>query len=231
MSDNIYRKLSDERKKLQAAGRMPAWWSTGGWQLFKEKYLYQAVDPHEQYMRIARTLAAHTKDPELWTAKFFDIMWKGWLSPSTPILANVGTQRGLPVSCAGNYMDDSIHGIYMAKLETAMLTKYGFGTSSYLGDVRPRGAPIFGGGKSSGVLPIIEGIQKDMEYVVQGTARRGSWAGYLPAGHGDFDEVATYLEQHPDGNNIGWNISSKFTARLEQHEGEALRRYQRMMKA
>jgi len=230
MSDNIYRQLSEERKKLQAEGLMPEWWSTGGWQLFKEKYLYQAANPYEQYMRIARTLATHTKDPELWTKKFFDVMWKGWLSPSTPVLANVGTTRGLPVSCAGTYVDDSIYGIYQAKLETAMLTKYGFGTSGYLGDVRPRGAEIFGGGKSSGILPIIEGFQKDMEYVSQGTARRGSWAGYVPIDHGDFYEVVTYLEQNPDGNNIGWNLSNKFIERLTARDPEALKRYAKVMK-
>lgn len=230
MSDNIYRALSDERKKLQAEGLMPSWWSTGGWQLFKEKYMYQAKNPHEQYMRIARTLAVHTKDPDLWAKKFFDAMWKGWLSPSTPVLANVGTTRGLPVSCAGSYIDDSIYSIYQAKQETAMLTKYGFGTSSYLGDVRPRGAEIFGGGKSSGILPIIEGFQKDMEYVSQGTARRGSWAGYVPMDHGDFYEVATYLEQNPDGNNIGWNVSQEVIDKLVARHPDTLKRYSKALK-
>lgn len=230
MSDNLYQKLSDERKKLQAEGLMPDWWTTGGWQLFKEKYLYQAENPYEQYMRIARTLAAHTKDPELWSRKFFDVMWKGWLSPSTPVLANTGTTRGMPVSCAGSYIDDSIYGIYRNKQETAMLTKYGFGTSSYLGDVRPRGSEIFGGGKSSGILPIIEGFQKDMEYVSQGTARRGSWAGYVPIDHGDFYEVVTYLEQNPDGNNIGWNVSNEFLDKLQARDPEALHRYAKVLK-
>lgn len=231
MSDNIYKALSEERKRMQADGTMPAGWSTGSWQLFKEKYLYQADTPRDQYMRIARTLAAHTKDPEVWTEKFFDIMWKGWLSPSTPVLANTGTTRGMPVSCAGSYIDDSIYGIYRAKQETAMLTKYGFGTSSYLGDVRARGTPIFGGGKSSGILPIIEGIQKDMEYVSQGTARRGSWAGYVPIDHGDFYEVVTYLEQNPDGNNIGWNVSADFIAKLaNERNPDALKRYAKTVK-
>lgn len=230
MSDNIYRALSDERKKLQSEGLMPSWWSTGGWQLFKEKYMYQAKNPYEQYMRIARTLAVHTKDPDLWAKKFFDVMWKGWLSPSTPVLANVGTTRGLPVSCAGSYIDDSIFSIYQAKQETAMLTKYGFGTSSYLGDIRPRGAEIFGGGKSSGILPIIEGFQKDMEYVSQGTARRGSWAGYVPMDHGDFYEVATYLEQNPDGNNIGWNVSQDVIDKLVARHPDTLKRYSKALK-
>lgn len=230
MSSGTYDKLSEERKKLQAEGEMPSFWSTGGWQLFKNKYLYQADTPKQQYTRIAKTLAAHTPDPDLWASKFFDLMWKGWLSPSTPILANTGTARGLPVSCAGSYIGDSINDIYEAKRETAMLTKMGFGTAGYLGDIRCRGTPISTGGTSTGVLPVIEGFQKDMEYVAQGTARRGSWAGYLPIDHGDFDEVCTYLEQQPDGNNIGWCISNDFIKKLEQRDPEALRRYAKALK-
>lgn len=168
MSSGIYDKLSEERKKMQAEGDMPSFWSTGSWQLFKNKYLYQASTPREQYTRIAKTLAAHTPDPDVWCEKFFNLMWKGWLSPSTPILANTGTNRGLPVSCAGQYIGDSIHDIYSAKTETAMLTKMGFGTAGYLGDIRPRGSSISTGGTSTGVLPVIEGFQKDMEYVAQG---------------------------------------------------------------
>lgn len=227
---NSYRALSDERKKLQEDGLMPAHWSTGSWQLFKNKYLYQAANPKEQYQRIAATLAAHTPDPSHWKEKFFDIMWKGWLSPSTPILANTGTNRGLPVSCAGSYVPDSIDGIYKAKHETAMLTKMGFGTAGYLGDIRPRGTSISVGGKSTGVLQVIEGFQTDMEYVAQGTARRGSWAGYLPIDHGDFFEVCTYLEQHPDGNNIGWNVSDEFIERLKSGDEDAIKRYGKALK-
>ena len=227
---NSYRVLSEERKKLQEDGLMPAHWSTGSWQLFKNKYLYQSANPKEQYQRIAATLAAHTPDPSEWKEKFFDIMWKGWLSPSTPILANTGTNRGLPVSCAGSYIPDSIDGIYKAKHETAMLTKMGFGTAGYLGDVRARGESISVGGTSTGVMQVIEGFQRDMEYVAQGTARRGSWAGYLPIDHGDFNEVCTYLEQHPDGNNIGWNISDEFIESLKSGDEDAVKRYGKALK-
>ncbi|QDP60417.1 MAG: putative ribonucleoside-diphosphate reductase subunit alpha [Prokaryotic dsDNA virus sp.] len=226
----MYDKLSEERKKLQEQGLAPAWWSTGGYQLFKEKYLYQADNPKEQYMRIAGTLSAHTPDPLKWKEIFFDLMWKGWLSPSTPVLANTGTNRGLPVSCAGSYVGDSIDEIYKARHETSMLTKMGFGTAGYLGDIRARGSDISVGGKTSGVLPVLSLFQKDMEYVAQGTARRGSWAGYLPIDHGDFYEVAKYLETEPDGNNIGWNVSADFIDRILDGDRDALDRYQTAMR-
>lgn len=225
----LYSKLSEERKRLQAEGEMPDWYTTAGWQLFKEKYLYQACTPKEQYFRIAATLATHTPDPGHYREKFFELLWKGWLSPSTPVLANVGTTRGLPVSCAGSYISDSIDSVYRAKHEIAALTKQGFGTASYLGDIRPRGSDISVGGKASGVLPVLKGFQSDMEYVAQGTARRGSWAGYLPIDHGDFYEVCDHLMHNPDGNNIGWNISNEFIDRLESGDSDALDRYRKAM--
>tara|TARA_Y100001951_G_C11298065_1_gene277535 strand:- start:137 stop:1834 length:1698 start_codon:yes stop_codon:yes gene_type:complete len=227
---SIYDRFSEERKKLQEQGLCPSWWSTSGYQLFKEKYQYQADNPKEQYTRIAKTLAVHTPEPNHYREVFFELMWKGWLSPSTPVLANCGTDRGLPVSCAGDYINDDLSSIYQARHETAMLTKAGFGTASYLGDVRPRGALISSGGKSSGVLPILKGFHGDMDYVVQGTARRGSWAGYLPIDHGDFDEVNEYLRHHPDGNNVGWNVSNEFIEKLNSGDKEAVRRYAESLK-
>lgn len=227
---SIYNKLSEERKKLQEEGLAPEWYTTPGWQLFKEKYLYQANNPREQYERIAATLAVHTPDPHEWKEKFFNLLWKGWLSPSTPVLANVGTTRGLPVSCAGSYLEDSIDAIYKGLHETAALTKAGFGTASYLGDIRCRGSEISVGGKSSGVLPVLESYRQAMQYVAQGTSRRGSWAGYLPIDHGDFPEVCDDLLHNPDGNNIGWCVSDEFLERLKSGDEDAVERYQMAMK-
>ena len=74
-------------------------------------------------------------------------------------------------------------------------------------------------------MPVIMGMQADMEYVAQGTARRGSWAGYLPISHGDFHEVCAYLEQHPDGNNIGWNWHDSDTEKMMICDEEADHRF------
>lgn len=226
----VYEKLSAERKELQSADLMPASWTTGSWQLFKERYLYDAANPREQYERIARTLARHTPDPAYFQEKFFQYTWDSHIYLSTPVLANTGTSRGLVVSCAGSQIDDSIYGIYEAKKKIAMLTKMGFGTSSDLSKIRPRGAQIHGGGVAMGVLPVLQGIQQDMSYVSQGTARRGGWAGYLDVTHGDFSEVCTYLEQHPDGNNIGWNISKEVIQKWEERDPEYLKIWQQMMR-
>lgn len=224
-----YDKLSEERKALQEQGLLPDWFTTGSWQVFKSKYLYGA-NPKEHYTRIAKTLASHTKEPNVWESKFFNLLWKGWLSPSTPVLSNTGTTRGLTISCAGNYIEDSIEGFYTSLTETAILSKNGFGTSSYLSDIRPRGSKISTGGKSLGVLPVLKmNIQTSID-VSQGGVRRGAWAGYLDIDHGDFWEVYHYLENNPDDCNIGWIIGDDFIERLNNNDSDAIERYQAVLK-
>lgn len=229
---NLYEQLSQERKEGQANGTVPEWMSTAGYQMFKQKYLYDAANPREQFLRIARTAAKHApKEGGDWEDKFFNILWKGWLACSTPVLANMGTNRGCTVSCAGSVVDDSIEGFYDAYREIAILTKQGFGTASDLSNIRPRGSDISVGGKASGVLPVIKHFVQDMRDVSQGNTRRGAWAGYLNIDHGDFWEVVQYLEEQPDDLNIGWIVTDKFVKKLQKGNKEATKRYQRAMKA
>jgi ribonucleoside-diphosphate reductase alpha chain len=231
---NLYEQLSEERKQLQAEKLVPEWYTTAGFQMFKDKYEYQTngESVRGQFNRIAKTAAKHL--PLEWRTSgycwFFSLLWNGWLSPSTPVLANTGTDRGMPVACSGGKIEDSIHGFYKHRLETAMLTKNGFGTSGYLGDIRPRGTPISVGGKASGVLPVFTGLIRDMREVAQGTARRGAYAGYLPVMHGDFDEVCDFIYNNPDDANIGWVIDDAFTDLLDQGNADATRRFQKMLK-
>lgn len=230
MVENIYEKLSAERKELQHHGEIPDWFTTPGYQLFKEKYLWKGQSLKETYQRIATTAAQYTDNKDAWAARFFDIMWNGWLACSTPVLSNMGTNKGMAVSCSGQYVSDSIDGFYSAYHQTAMLTKNGFGTSGYLGDIRPRGSVISSGGTASGVLPVIKGFVQDMRDVAQGTSRRGAWAGYLPIDHGDFWEVITYMERYPDDLNLGWVVTNEFIQGLEDGDPECLARYQKSLK-
>lgn len=242
MTSNIYEQLSAERKAGQADGTIPSWMSTAGFQMFKQKYLWQASNPREQFERIAKTAAKHAPPiafdntqiecaKTYWEKKFFDVLWNGWVCCSTPILANMGTDRGCPVSCAGSVVDDSVEGFYDAYREVAILTKQGFGTATDLSAIRKRGSSISAGGKASGVLPVIKHFVQDMRDIAQGTARRGAWAGYLDIQHGDFWEVVQYLEEQPDDLNIGWIITDKFISKLKNGNKEATKRYQRALKA
>lgn len=234
---SIIEKLSKERKELQAQGELPDWLTTQAWQLLKDKYLWNTTSLKDTFRRIARTLAKHAKTkPDWWAAtdtwedKFYDVLWKGHLAASTPVLSNTGTTKGCPVSCSGNYVQDSIHGFYDARKEVAILTKNGFGTSSYLGDIRPRGSKITSGGKASGVLPVFKGFVQDMRDVAQGTSRRGAWAGYLEIDHDDFYELVDYVYHYPDDANVGFIYSDAFIERLKSGDKDAVERYQRHMK-
>ena len=225
---SIYEELSRERKELQSVGLLPQWFTTSGWQLFKSKYMW-ADTPRDQYMSIAEAAAKHLPE-NMPTAKemFFSLLWKGWLSPSTPVLSNMGNpDRGMPVSCSGMYIEDSISGFYKARLECAVLTKNGFGTSGYMGDIRPRGSHCKTG-KASGVQPLIEGYVRDMRDVAQG-ARRGAFAAYLPMMHGDFDEVISSLFADPADKNIGWCIYDKDIEALKAGDPEVTRRYKEIL--
>lgn len=227
----IYDELSAERKRLQASGDLPEWMTTGGWQTFK-KSLYKATGLRDTYERIAKTAAKHVhSDHAAWEKRFFDVMWNGWLACSTPVISNMGTPKGMPVSCSGGYIDDSIYGHYSHGLEVAMLTKNGFGTSGYLGDIRPRGSDISTGGKASGVIDVIEQLVMVTKKVAQGgNDRRGAWAGYLPISHGDFYEVAAYLEKYPDDLNLGWIVDDLFLFELQMGHPDAHSRFKRAMK-
>jgi len=242
-----YEQLSEARKKGQAEGTVPEWMPTAGYQMFMEKYLYEAENPREQYARIAQTAAKHAPNSYLphddiaagsmllspdayWTDKFFEILWKGWMACSTPVLANMGTDRGLPVSCAGSEMDNSIFGFYDNLKEMALLSKHGFGTATDLSPVQPRGSRMRAGGKANGVMPVIEDHIIMSRKVSQGSSRRGAWAAYLNVMHGDFWEVIDYLERHDDDFNIGWIIHDDFIAKLNKGNKEAHKRFHRMMR-
>lgn len=237
MSESIYDKLSKERKLLQKEGLVPKWFTTGGYSMFTQKYEYDTNgrSVRGQFERISKAAAKHLKGTKFEAeaeGKFFDLMWNNWLSLSTPVMSNMGTDRALPVSCSGGVVDDSINGFYKNRYETAILTKHGFGTSAYLGGIRPRGTPYGKDkkGTASGIWPVFKGHAQDMIDVAQGSTRRGAWAGYLEIDHKDFDEVYDHIYNDPDGMNVGWIITDAFLKRLQSGDADAVRRYQRCLK-
>jgi ribonucleoside-diphosphate reductase alpha chain len=231
MSKSIYQELGDERKRLQAEGKLPMWVTTPAWQILKDKYTTpDCPDLYSIYKRISTTAARHMDDSEHWQKMFFNLMWNGWLACSTPVLANMGTNRGCAVSCSGGYVGDSVYDFYDAQREAAILSKNGFGTSAYLGAVRERGTPISSGGVASGILPVFRDFIQLSRDVSQGNTRRGAWAGYVELDHGDFWEIAEYIVNYPDDCNLGWIVSDEFMEKLDAGDEDAVARYQRAMK-
>lgn len=229
---SLREQLSDERKQLQKDGLVPEWFNTAGWSLFKQKY---AVEGEQAFKgraeTIAKTAASYMPvDKEIWEQKFFELIWNGWMSCSTPVLSNMGTNRGMPVSCSGIYVGDSVDQFYKGLHENAMLSKNGFGTSAYLGDIRPRGAKISTGGKSQGVLPVFEDQVTMASKISQGGTRRGSVASYLPISHPDFQEIYDFVYDKPDEVNVGFNWYDKDTEEMDTGNRETRRRFKKLMK-
>ena len=235
---NKYEEYSFKRKQLQAEGKAPSWLTTAGYQLLIERnYLLPGETPIDMYNRIAHKadslLNNEVKVPKnynTWFDAFFGVMWKGWLSPSTPVLSNMGTDRAHPVSCSGTLIPDSIKGFYEARLEIAQLTQRGYGTSAGLDAIRHRGSPISKGGTANGIMQPAEGIVEDMKQISQGSSRRGSCGIYLDIMHKDFDELADQILSDDQGWNVGWNLTNTFNELFEKDPEEADRRWTKMLK-
>lgn len=144
--------------------------------------------------------------------KFEEYMSYGWFSLSSPIWANYGLKRGLPISCFGSYIDDTMEAILTKQAEVGMMTKMGGGTSGYFGDLRSRGKEISSGGKSNGPVHFMELFESVTNVVSQSNVRRGSFAAYMPIEHKD---ILEFLQIRDDGNpiqqlSIGVTISDKW---------------------
>ena len=136
-----------------------------------------------------------------YAAELKECIQKGWISLSSPIWTNFGTDRGLPISCFGTNVEDDTADILHAHAEIGMMSKHGGGTSLFAGKIRPRGSPIKNGrnGLTSGAVHFLQMFDKEIEIISQGSTRRGQCAAYLPIDHGDIEE---FLKIKTKGNAI-----------------------------
>lgn len=148
--------------------------------------------------------------------KFEEYMHKGYYSLSSPIWSNFGRERGLPISCFGSYIPDTVEGILEKHAEVGQMTKVGGGTSGYFGDIRCRGSKISVGGESTGPVHFMELFESLMEIISQGKVRRGSFAAYLPIDHPDIEEfLKVRNEGHPiQDMSIGVCISNEWMEKM-----------------
>lgn len=166
----------------------PDWLSEEGMHTLSAGYLLPGETPRAMFERVAQTAATINKDPTL-EEDLFNCLWNGWIGLASPVAANFGTSRALPISCYSVHLSDSISSIYSHLKEVAQLSKNGGGVGVYFGDVRPAGAPISGGGKSTGIVPWAQQYDLAARVVSQGGVRRGSFAIYLPIDHPDVPEL------------------------------------------
>ena len=156
--------------------------------------------------------------------KFYEYMSRGYYSLSSPVWSNFGNNRGLPISCNGVYVDDTVSSILKKSAEVGMQTKHGAGTSGYFGDIRPRGSKIKTGGTADGPVHFMEIFETNTDVISQGSVRRGSFAAYLDIEHPDVEEFLEIREVgHAIQNlSLGLCISDAWMEQMIA-EGEAVK--------
>jgi ribonucleoside-diphosphate reductase alpha chain len=213
----------------------PAWGDT---EVYKKTisggYLLNGESPYDAYKRVANTVARRLSRPEL-AETFFDYIWKGWLCLASPVLSNTGTDRGLPISCFGIDVADSIQDIGGKNLEMMLLAKHGGGVGIGINQIRPAGAKITGNGTSDGVVPFCKIYDSTILATNQGSVRRGAASVNINIEHGDFEEWLEIREPKGDVNRQSLNIhqcavvGDKFMRRLEAGDADARKRWGKLL--
>ena len=193
-------------------------------------YLLDGETPKDAYWRVATTVAKRLNKPEM-ASKFFDYIWKGWLNLASPVLSNTGTERGLPISCFGIDVDDSIYDIGNKNLELMLLAKHGGGVGVGINQIRPAGAKITGNGTSDGVVPFAKVYDSTILATNQGSVRRGAASVNIDIEHDDFWEWLEIREPKGDVNRQCLNlhqcviVSDSFMQKIEAGDKEARKRW------
>lgn len=180
------------------------WWlNDESEQMLNRGYLLKGETVLGAIDRITQAAARRLYKPELAEA-FKEMIIKGWISFSSPVWANMGTQRGLPISCFNVHVPDNIEGITHKLGEVIMQTKIGGGTSGYFGELRHRGTAVTDNGMSSGAVSFMKLYDTAMDVVSQGGVRRGAFAAYLDIDHQDIEEFLSI-------KSVGSSIQNLFT--------------------
>lgn len=177
------------------------WWkNTESEQILNRGYLLKGETVEGAIDRICTAAAQRLYKPELKEA-FIEMIERGWMSLSSPIWANMGTERGLPISCFNVHIPDNIEGITHKLGEVIMQTKIGGGTSAYFGGLRARGSAVTDNGKSSGAVSFMRLFDTAMDTISQGGVRRGAFAAYMDIDHDDIEEFLSIKDiGHPIQN-------------------------------
>ena len=197
-------------------------------------YLLKDESPLDAYHRVSNTVARRLERPEM-AAKFFEYIWSGWLCLASPVLSNTGTDRGLPISCFGIDVADSIHDIGTKNLEMMLLAKHGGGVGIGINQIRPASAKIKGNGTSDGVVPFCKIYDSTILATNQGSVRRGAASVNINIEHPDFEEWLEIREPKGDVNRQSLNlhqcavVGDKFMRRVETGDTDARRLWGKLL--
>lgn len=193
-------------------------------------YCIDDETPKDAYWRVCSTVAKRLKKPEL-ASKFFDFVWKGWLNLASPVLSNTGSERGLPISCFGIDVADSIVDIGTKNLELMLLAKHGGGVGIGHNQIRPAGSIITDNGTSDGIVPFVKINDSTILATNQGAVRRGAASSNINIEHNDFFDWLEIREPKGDINRQCLNmhqcavVSDKFMRQLMDGDADARKRW------
>lgn len=168
----------------------------------RDRYLLPGESFQDLFARVARAYADDTAHAE----RLYDYMSKLWFMPATPILSNGGTQRGLPISCFLNAVEDSLEDIVRTWTENVWLASNGGGIGTYWGGVRSIGEVVKSNGHTSGIIPFIRVMDSLTLAISQGSLRRGSAAVYLDVHHPEIEEFVEIRKPSGDFNRKSLNL-------------------------
>ena len=197
-------------------------------------YLLAGEKPINAYARVSRAVADRLGKPEM-ADKFFQYIWNGWLNLATPVLSNTGTDRGLPISCYGIDIADSVNDIGTKNLEMMLLAKHGGGVGVGFNRIRPAGSKIAKNGTSDGVIPFTKIFDSTILATSQGNVRRGAASSNLNIEHKDFEDWLEIREPKGDVNRQCLNlhqcavVGDKFMRKLEDGDADARRKWGKLL--
>lgn len=153
-------------------------------EVLRDRYLLPDETEQEMFARVATTYSNDDSHAQ----RLYNYMSNLWFMPASPVLANAGSKRGLPISCFLQNVQDNMADIANNWNETIWYSFKGGGIGVYYGNVRGVGERVGVVGKTSGVIPFLKVNESLAGAISQGSLRRGSSAVYLPISHPDIEE-------------------------------------------
>jgi len=204
--------------------------------MISKGYLLPDEDVFDAFRRVSKAAARRLKRKDL-QPYFYEAIVKNWLCLASPVLSNLGTERGMPISCFGINVGDSIEGIADANSELMRLTSQGGGVGIGMSRIRGRGKPIKDNGVSEGVVPWAKIYDSTILATNQGSVRRGAASVNLSINHPDIEEFLGIRRPKGDVNRQCLNlhqcvvIDDKFMNRVENRDPKALRLWGEILKS
>ncbi len=173
-----------------------------GKKTLEDRYLLPGETFQGMFARVATAYADNADHAQ----RIYDYISRLWFMPATPVLSNGGAERGLPISCFLNTVDDSLDGIVETWNENVWLASNGGGIGTYWGSVRSIGEKVGQNGQTSGIIPFIRVMDSLTLAISQGSLRRGSAACYLDIHHPEIEEFLEIRKASGDFNRKALNL-------------------------